>query len=264
MKRKAGRALREPEASAGEFVYEHLRRRIVSREIPEGTLLVEQDVATALRVSRTPVHDALRRLGAEGLLEVSPRRRARVSRVTQADIEQLYEIRSSLECIATQHAARHIEESTLLRLEEENAAMEEIARNWSASRTREFTEANARFHLLILDAARNRWLEQTLRPVLDMLLGPVSALANQSPEAAADVRQDLVVENLLRNCCQHREIVDSLRIGSTSLAGVAMKLHVETAHRDWGGAAERQKTVAAAMRGRHLRRDQETEDQENR
>jgi hypothetical protein len=43
-----------------------------------------------------------------------------------------------------------------------------------------------------------------------------------------------------------------------------MKLHVETAHRDWGGAAERQKTVAAAMRGRHLRRDQETEDQENR
>lgn len=264
MKPKAGRALREPESSAGEFVYEHLRRRIVSRDIPEGTLLVEQEVATALRVSRTPVHDALRRLGAEGLLEISPRRRARVLRVTPADIEQLYEIRSGLECIATRHAARHIEESTLLRLEAENAAMEEIAGNWSARRTREFAEANARFHLLILDAARNRWLEQTLRPVLDMLLGPVSALMNQSPEAAAVVRQDLLIDNLLRNCRQHREIVDSLRMGSALLAGVAMKLHVESAHRDWGGAVERQKAVAAAMRGRNQRRDRGTEDQESR
>lgn len=249
MTRGTKRIGRAETTSATDFVYERLRRLIASGRFAGGTLLVEDEVARALHVSRTPVHDALRRLWAEGLVDVEPRRRARVSAVGPRDIAQLYTIRGCLECIAVEDAARRITAAAVKRLEKHAAAMEDIARNLTPARLRDFTEANTRFHDEILAAAQNRWLEQALRPVHGRLLGPVNALAILPPDQVAGVRHDLLVRNLELNCRQHREIIEALRRGDPALAGAAMRLHVEAAQRDWGGAAERLRNVEAARDG---------------
>ncbi len=236
--------------SATNMVYENLRARILKGELAGGTLLVEQDVAQAMQVSRTPVHEALRRLGAEGLLDISPRRRARVADVSLHDIEQLFAIRGQLESLGAEDAARQIDEPAIRVLEEATDQMEAVSREWSSQRLREFIEANNRFHIGILAASKNRWLERTLRPVLDMLLGPLNTLALHPVSGTMEVRHEFLV----RNCRQHREIIDALRAGNAAWAKAAMNLHINTAHRDWGGAAELQRQAdGAARKGRRRR-----------
>lgn len=236
--------------SATTMVYENLRLRILRGELPSGTLLVEQEVADELKVSRTPVHEALRRLGAEGLLDVSHRRRARVAFVSLHDTQQLYAIRNGLEQIACEDAATQIDGPALARLEEATAHMEEIARNWSTQRLREFIDVNTRFHMGILEAANNRWLSKTLVPIMDMLLGPMNSFAVHPVAGEQEVRHDFLV----RNCRQHREIIDALRAADPGWAREAMRLHVHSAHRDWGNAAEAQRLEEEAGRGRRRRR----------
>lgn len=236
--------------SATTMVYENLRTRILKGELPGGSLLVEQEVADEMKVSRTPVHEALRRLGAEGLLDISHRRRARVAHVSLHDIQQLYAIRGSLEQIACADAATQVDDAALGKLEEATVLMEEIARDWSVQRLREFIEANTRFHLGILEASRNRWLVKTLTPVMDMLLGPMNTLAVHPVSGALDVQHEFLV----RNCRQHREIIDALRAADADWAREAMRLHVRSAHRDWGSGAEAQRQQEEALRGKRRRR----------
>lgn len=72
-------------SGAAKHIYETLRTRILRGEYAGGKVLVEQELAKALDVSRTPVHEALQRLGMEGLVDVAPRRRARVAVVSATD-----------------------------------------------------------------------------------------------------------------------------------------------------------------------------------
>jgi len=102
----------------------------------------------------------------------------------------------------------------------------------------------------ILAAANNRWLDRTLRPVLDMLLGPLNTLALHLVSGIIEVRHEFLV----RNCRQHREIIDALRAGNCAWASAAMGLHIQTAHRDWGGAADLQRETEVAGRKRRRRR----------
>lgn len=238
MKGKVSPMPRDSEISATAFVYDRLRELILRGRFAGGTLLVEQDVARALKVSRTPVHEALRLLGAEGLIEIKPRRRARVSEVGIRDIEQLYAIRGSLECLASEDAARNSGPGLIARLEQEAAVMEDVAGHVTPEGLQAFTDANKRFHHEILSAAANRWLDQALRPVLGVLLGPVSALAGPSTKKS-DIRYELLSRNLVQNCRQHRRIIDALRNGDPGQARAAMQLHVDSAQREWGGAVER-------------------------
>ena len=247
MTRTSTRPRRGHDVSAASFVYDRLRRLIVSGRFAGGTLLVEQDVASALKVSRTPVHDALRRLGTEGLVVVEPRRRARVSRISLRDIEQLYVIRMHLECISVEDAAKNLTPARLSRLMADASEMEDIAEHLHADRLTGFSDANARFHQEILRAARNDWLDRALRPVLDVLLGPVNPLAAGPHSDARDVRIELLQRSLQRTCRQHRAIIDALQTGSPEESAAAMRFHVGFAQRVWGEVAERQDRMEALV-----------------
>ena len=68
--------------SVADQVYEVLRERIASGEIERGSRLHQEDLATEFGVSRTPVREALRRLAAEGLVDLFANRGARVATAT--------------------------------------------------------------------------------------------------------------------------------------------------------------------------------------
>lgn len=81
-------------------VADALRDLIVSGQLPEGTPLVQRDLAQRLGVSQTPVRIGLSELEREGLVEVGETGRALVSRLTREDFEEIYAARLGLEGLA--------------------------------------------------------------------------------------------------------------------------------------------------------------------
>lgn len=92
-----------------EQVVERLRDAIGQLQLKPGERLVERELMEQLGVSRTTVREAIRELAAEGLVTVVPQRGAIVSRPTQSEAADLYEVRASLETLLVQ---RFIERAT--------------------------------------------------------------------------------------------------------------------------------------------------------
>jgi DNA-binding GntR family transcriptional regulator len=88
-----------------ERVHDALREAIVAGRIAPNTRLVQEQVASDLGVSRTPVREALHLLEREGLVKLIPRRGAMVHAITAADVRELYEMREVLEPWAAERAA---------------------------------------------------------------------------------------------------------------------------------------------------------------
>lgn len=82
------------------FVADILREAIATGTFAEGAQLLQNDIATALGVSRTPVRECLRLLEAEGWVEFSPHRGAVVATLSPDEVRQIFEIRFTLEALA--------------------------------------------------------------------------------------------------------------------------------------------------------------------
>jgi DNA-binding GntR family transcriptional regulator len=99
-------------------VYEHLRNEMLTGSLQPGHWLREQEIAETLAISRTPVREAVRRLGQEGLLEISPNRGVRVRELTPKEAVDTYEVRALLESRAARLAAQRATPDEVARLKE--------------------------------------------------------------------------------------------------------------------------------------------------
>ena len=106
-----------PPLSIGDQVYQWLSERIIGGQLKPGDRLRIQDLAKTLKVSDTPVREALIRLQHSGLVETIPRAESRVRIFTHTDIEEIYDIREALECFAAKRAAERMPESDLNELQ---------------------------------------------------------------------------------------------------------------------------------------------------
>ena len=85
-------------------VYDLLRDRIQSSDLPPGTAINERALAEWLGISRTPIREAIRRLASEGLINVIPKVGTRVAPVDPARVIECCIIRNSLEFRAMQQS----------------------------------------------------------------------------------------------------------------------------------------------------------------
>src|SRR5690349_4617973 len=90
-----------------------LREHIVEGRLAPGERLSERDLGARLGVSRTPLREALRLLAAERLVEVRPRRGARVAPLDSTVVEDVYPVLACLERLAVDLACRHIADGQL-------------------------------------------------------------------------------------------------------------------------------------------------------
>src|SRR6201994_2006217 len=89
-------------------VVEHIRRFIVEGALEPGKKLNERELCETLGISRTPLREALKVLAAEGLIEISQNRGATVSRMTEAEIWETFEVMSGLEAFSGELACQRI------------------------------------------------------------------------------------------------------------------------------------------------------------
>lgn len=147
-------------SSLVEQAYQALRRRILDNVYSPGRQALEQELATELGISRTPVREALMRLQNEGLIEVIPRHGMRVLPVSPTDMAEIYVVLTALECAAAEIvAARRPTETELEPLLRATGDMDRALRTddldaWAA--------ADERFHRTLVDLAGNRMLRETV------------------------------------------------------------------------------------------------------
>ncbi len=134
---------RKGHGSIREKVYESLRSALFDGRLDPGERLAEEHLAEELRVSRTPVREALHKLESEGLIQPRKTRGFIVSRDSKEEVEELFELRSVLEG----HALRIICEKASDELLKELGRLIEKAEN--ALRERRIDEVfkwNTQFH----------------------------------------------------------------------------------------------------------------------
>jgi DNA-binding GntR family transcriptional regulator len=146
-------------ASTGKPLYERvaeqLRERIVSHAMPPGSWIDEQALTGELKISRTPLREALKVLAAEGLVTMKLRRGAYVTEVSERDLAEVFQLLSLLEGDAAATVARHAAASQLAELEALHQVLERAVDDRDA-----FFAANEAFHMRLLDIAGNRWRNQ--------------------------------------------------------------------------------------------------------
>ncbi len=146
-----------PRQNLSEEVYRVLWRMIVHGELEPGSKVVEEEVASALGVSRTPVREAMQRLELEGLLATSPGQTSIVTPPTLEGLEEAYPVIAALEGLAVRLATPNLTEDDLRRLEELAEAM---AQHGERGEIEELMEADLQFHGLLHERARNRRLRR--------------------------------------------------------------------------------------------------------
>ncbi len=114
--------------SVEDRVAQALRELIVSGQLPEGTPLVQRDLAERLGVSQTPIRLGLTELERAGLVEVGDTGRATVSRLTREDFEEIYAVRLGLEGLAARVGAAAVGPAELARMRTLLTELERLAK----------------------------------------------------------------------------------------------------------------------------------------
>jgi DNA-binding GntR family transcriptional regulator len=149
-----------PFQTAEQHVYLYLRQRILSGELPGGTPINPVDVAATLSLSRMPVREALRQLDAEGLVTIMPNRRAVVTRLTAAEVEEIFEIRAVLEGLAIRFAVPNFDEVRLAELEVLNQFL-----NKARLDPRAWVQRHAEFHDYIVEVSGRQHLRKQIKRI---------------------------------------------------------------------------------------------------
>lgn len=141
-------------------VYESLREWIVYGNLEPGEKLKDQELATQLGVSRTPVREALRKLEDEGLVKTAANRWTRVTLITQKDAECIYPIIQKLEELALTLAFPKISAQHIRQMENTNNKLKEAL---NSNDSRAAMQADEAFHQTFINAANNNELSTILK-----------------------------------------------------------------------------------------------------
>lgn len=190
--------------SKTELVTGMIRELIVTGELEAGASLRQRDLAERLGVSPTPVREALRRLGSEGLVTTDTHRSATVAESGLGVTEENYRIRAALESLAADLAAQRITEDQLTDIERVNGRIGQL-RDGDA----QYGSLNREFHFAIYQAASSPVLLSLMRMLWQALPdGPKVDRTHQ--ESAAE----------------HAAIIDALRDGDSKRAAELTHRHI--------------------------------------
>lgn len=199
--------------SGRQKAYEYVRDEVLASPTATGTFLNEQELATRIGVSRTPVREALLLLQAEGLVEMVPKRGAYVPALSGRQIAELMDLRGVLE----RHAATTSLRSGAPPVAAMQAALDAqaaIAAHPSEDGAAQFIETDAHFHQILIDAAGSELLSRTYAGLrAKQLRVGLAALF------CATDRQTKV-------CVEHQAIVDALADGDEQRAHLTIDEHL--------------------------------------
>ena len=193
-----------------EGTFQKLRSLLVEGVIAPGSKLNERELAESLNVSRTPIREAIKRLAADGLVELIANRGAIAVQLSHADVVHTFDVIAQLEGYSGELAAKNISAATLSELE---ALQYEMMASYARRDLSNYYKLNLRIHHLINQAANN--------PVLTQLFSQanarIEALRFRSNQNG--VKWEKAVE-------EHQEMIDALKTHDSERMRKVMIQHV--------------------------------------
>ncbi|TFZ07887.1 GntR family transcriptional regulator [Ramlibacter humi] len=151
-----------PRAALHEQVAQRLRQMLVENRIAPGAKLNERELCEQLKVSRTPLREAIKMLAAEGLVELVPNRGAIALALGKADVVNTFEVMAGLEGLSGELAAQRITDAELAEIQ---ALHFEMMAAYTRKDLSAYYSLNARIHRAINAAAKNPVLTTTYNQV---------------------------------------------------------------------------------------------------
>jgi len=201
--------------SLHEEVAAQLRDRIFAGELLPGVFLDEAQLAQQMRISRTPLREALKVLTAEGLVRHEPRRGCFVREVTEKDLDEIFPVIALLEGRCAREAAQHATDADLQALE---ALHDKLSRHAKARRISDYYTVNYAIHEAIIALADNRWLAQVIGDLRKIL-------------KLARLQQLYAPGRLEQSLSEHLAVFAALKARDPEGAEAAMRTHL-TRQRD--------------------------------
>lgn len=196
-------------------VYERIKQDIVLARLHPGEPLLEENLAESLRVSRTPVREALRKLNHDGLVRIVPNKGAFVRVLTPRDIREIYEVREALESFGAAQAATRLSGAqlhSLVRL------AEDLRRRKARLGERDLRNAWETLRQMIITATDNARIKTILTTVNDQV-----ETARHYSSALPGRIQELLSDFLA--------VVDALKARNTSKAQRLLQSHLAKSKR---------------------------------
>ena len=184
-----------------------VRERILKGEYEIGEKIKENQIATELRVSRTPIREAFKILENEGLIDYVPNRGCFAKGFTKQDVEDIYAVR---EALALNWAVDRITEKEIAALEEQCDLMEFYTKKKDRKKV---LEMNSSFHDIIYASARSRFLAQVLRSYKEYI----------DKTRKSIFYEQSYLESIL---VEHRAILDAIKDRDKERAAAAMTKHL--------------------------------------
>ena len=183
---------------------------MVEGVIAPGSKLNERELAEGLNVSRTPIREAIKRLAADGLVELIANRGAIAVQLSHTDVVHTFDVIAQLEGYSGELAAKNISTATLSELE---ALQYEMMASYARRDLSNYYKLNLRIHHLINQAANN--------PVLTQLFSQVNARieALRFRSNQNGVKWEKAVE-------EHQEMIDALKTHDSERMRKVMIQHV--------------------------------------
>lgn len=194
-----------------EVVCESLRNAISKGVLKPGERLMEIQLAEELGVSRTPVREAIRKLELEGYVVMLPRRGTYVSSLTIRDVNEVFEIRTSLESLAAALASERITDEEMDNLQR---FLVQFANDIKSGDMEHIVDTDMKFHDALYQASRN-----------NRLVGIISNLRDQLTRFRTTSMS--YPDRLKASLNEHRSLVEAIAQGDAKAAKAAAEFHME-------------------------------------
>ncbi len=194
-----------------DVVFDQLRTRIMQGELAPGARLMEIGLAEELGVSRTPVREAIRMLEKEGLAVILPRRGAHVASVSPRQLEDMLEVRRTLETFSVNAAGARITQDQIGRLKDYNKTYKKAL---EAGDPVGIARTDHEFHAFITRVAGNEKIMSILSGLKEQLFRYTYLYAKHC-------------ETLKQSAEEHDMICEAFSRGDNNRAVEVIKMHID-------------------------------------
>lgn len=204
-----GKALMNDElkfSSLSDQVYAYLRRQMNEGDLLPGSTINIGEIAKQLGISKTPLRDALIQLELEGFVTILPRRGVRVNQLKMSDVKNAYDAVGLVESYLITEC---IDKVTLRHIKTLEALNEKMIIDIKENNFSQLFRNNLAFHNVYLDISDNELLKKFIHPIKHRLY--------DFP------RQNYIAEWEMRNCEEHQQLIDSLKIADAAVASQLLK-----------------------------------------
>ena len=188
-----------------EDIFDVLHEKIISGAYKPGDWLRQDDIATQLGVSMTPVREGLDLLVSAGLAERVPYRGVRVREMSTKDVVEAYGLRLVLEALIALEAAKNITPAQISGLEK---LLDEMKTHDSLNKISSERQTSREFHAAIAEATKN-----------DLLIKLYGVVTNAFPDwllyEALFRYPELIADSMTNTYEEHVAIVNALKEGDT-------------------------------------------------